>query len=236
MKNIYTIKWITLLLNLIFTLNVTSQSNAERNYSITLDFDIRENNNHTHANYFKQQDEAYYLWLYALNKANEQEFWKTHSPKRLLRNSGPNNSLIFSKIYNDGRLVLDTVRNSLHTEDNDENYNRSGGFLGLRKFLAKFRAKHALKKQNLKGRLPEGCMSFVSTNRKGLKCGVQLAANGSKVKIELRKADQIIKTIVDDKLQKGWNNFEWKRGQYSKGMYALIISVDEHTMSQNVKL
>lgn len=232
MKKITSVRRFTLMAFLFTSLALYSQTDQSLDYKVSLDFEIKENRNHTHSNYFKQQGETYPQWLYTLNKTNEIEFWKNNGPKRLVTNSGSNNSLIFTKTYEDGNVVLDTVRNSLHTGDIEVQRD----FLGIRKFFAGFRAKRSLRKLNLEGNLPEGCMSFVSTNRRGLKCGVQIAKNDSKVKIELRKKDKAIEVLVDGNLKKGWNNFEWKRGQYKKGDYTLIFTVDDHTMSQNVEI
>lgn len=67
--------------------------------------------------------------------------------------------------------------------------------------------------------------------------GIELS-EAAPVKIEIRKADNksVVAVLVDEELEKGVHNFEWKHKNASKGDYFLVYSVQNHNKSQSIKI
>jgi len=154
------------------------------------------------------------------------------NPARIVKNSAGNNSLIFT-INKDGAIRHDTLRNSVHPGE----YGTGGGFLGLKRLFGKWRAKRILNNQNLQGDLPKGAMMWVEAKRWGLKFGVLVPERRADVRVDISTLDgDVIATVVDEPLTKGWNNYKWSRGKFRKGTYRIHVTMDEATLSQNFKM
>ncbi len=218
---------------------------------VTLDSSIKENVDNPFFYYFKEQDNAYINWLYARNLTHEK--WAPHSKGDM--DNGPlaeqNHTLVFT-IKEGKKTRLDTLKNSINPlnhkvtkiasgdyNSNDYDNEESWDFLGLRKQFAKWKVgsiSNMLDERNLDGSLPKGVMSYIEMNRKRLKCGVNITNLKSEVLIQIAdKKGNVISTLVDDELSRGWKEYVWKRGKNKRGKYILMITVDGQKMTQNFK-
>ncbi len=213
---------------------------------ITLDPSIKENADNPFFYYFKEQDKTYIQWLYARNITHHK--WAPNSMGDM--DKGPESELNHTLVFTieDGKETrLDTVVNTINplkhevtkAASDDRDNESSWDFLGLRKQIAKWRAgdiSNMLEEKNLQGNLPKGVMSYIEMNRKRMRCGVQINNLKSNVLIQIAdKKGNIVSTLVDDELSRGWNEFVWKRGKHKKGKYILMITVDDEMMTQNFK-
>jgi len=198
---------------------------------IKLDPNNPVNARHEYIDYFSSQDENYILSLYGINKSHMVDHPDLMNPAKLVKHSEGNNSLIFT-VQKNGESSLDTLRNSLHPHS----IGKAKDFLGIRKLLAKCRVKNNLTISSIDGKLPKGGMTWISPKRKKVKFGILIPNIEAEVKILiLDKKENIISTVVDDVLRKGWNNYEWERGTNPKGKYKIIYIMDGQSMSQKFK-
>ena len=214
--------------------------NLDGDMTITLDRLIEINDKHVMMDKFEANNEEYITWLYYMNVRNNENNRKRNSQKKstkIVRHSGANNSLVFT-IQKGNEISYDTLRNTiLISDDDDDGFDTGGGFLGIKKLFAKWRGLRSYKNQNLQGDLPKGSSVFLSPQRKGLKCGVLVPSKKAKVKIEISdKNGVVVAILVNDNLNKGWNNYKWKRKDNRRGVYKLSVYVDEYMLSQNFRM
>lgn len=206
-----------------------------KNFHIELDASNPINAAHQYIDFFSTQDDNYIKELYANNISNMMDHTDLMNPAKLVKNSDGNNSLVFG-VHRNGEFRLDTLRNTVHPHSigyNDNDYCIVKNVIG--KIRAKF-ATNNLTIKSIEGRLPKGGMAWLSPKRKRIEFGILVPDINAQVSITIKnKAGKVIDTIVDEKLSKGWNNYEWKRGYYPKGKYKITYTMNGQSMSQMFK-
>ena len=227
---------------------LSSQNNAafrqhikslqDSNVIVTIDPNNNVNATHPYIDFFSMQDNNYLGWLYTTNtinmKLNNPKDY--NGPRKILSNSNGNNTIIFQLTQN-GVVSYDTLRNSIHPKIGEEEED-GWDFLGIRKAVTKWRGMDALKDRNIRGDLPKGSMVYIEMNgRKEVEVGVLVASPRSDVTIEIiNKYHQIVATLVDDGLKKGWSGYKWNRGETPRGKYSVKITVDGRSLMQDIKI
>lgn len=206
----------------------------DTNYSVVLNENIKVNANHKYINFFSLQDEEYIKALYQTNLMNMKDHPELMNPAKLVKRSEGNNSLIFT-VYKNGVTYMDTLRNSLHP-NYEVQFDNGGGFLGIKKWFAKMIAKRHISVASIEGRLPKGGMTWLSAKRTKVEFGIFVPDVKAVVTILLQdKNDNTISIIVDEVLAKGWNNYEWTRGEFPKGKYKISYTMNGKSMTQMFK-
>jgi len=213
----------------------------DNNVKVSIDSNNKVNDAHPYIEFFMDQDASYLAWLHTTNTINMQlhNTEDYYGPRRILRNSGGNNTLIFT-LTQDGVTTYDTLRNSIHPNYVGEGKEKEDGWdiFGIRKTIAKWRSMDAIEDKNIRGDLPKGSMIYVSVNgRKEVEIGVLVVAPKSAVTIEIiNNKNQVIKTLVDEGIPKGWAGYKWNRGSSPRGKYEVKVTVDGKSLSQDVKV
>ncbi len=202
-------------------------------YKVELDTTISLNRDHVLSDYIVDQGEDYVEWVYRLNEQRNKSSKKGTFKTNLVNDKGVQNSLVFSLTKN-GEMRYDTLSNmvdiNMHSKPK-----KMGFFRKLWNRITMPNVRNLLDKQDIKGSLPEGCMSWVSVSGSRLKCGVEIIKASSEVTMVLKsKNDEIIHSFAQGTLHRGWNNYKWNRGDHKKGTYILSITVDGQTMTQNI--
>lgn len=216
------------------TYSSSLNSLGDTNYSVELDANLKVNANHKYINFFSLQDAEYIKELYHINLMNMKDHPELMNPAKLVKQSEGNNSLIF-KVHKNGVIYMDTLRNSLHP-DYEVQFDSGGGFLGIKRWFARMLAKKHISVETIEGRLPKGGMTWISAKRKKVEFGIFVPDVKADVTILLQdKNNNTISIIVDKILDKGWNNYEWTRGEFPKGKYKISYTMNGKSMTQMFK-
>lgn len=204
--------------------------NYDIDYSVELDTTISINRDHKLSNYIADQGKDYVEWVYRLN---EQRNKSTAFDANLINDNGDQNTLVFTLTEN-GETTFDTLVNKVNININSKP-KKIGFFRRLWHKIRMPNIRSLINKIDIEGSLPEGCMSWTNVSGSRLKCGVEIVKPSSTVSIFLKDRNkQVVYTFVEGTLHRGWNNYEWNRGDYDKGLYFLEITVDGQTMTQGV--
>jgi len=235
----------------------------ENKMEVSVERAVGNNDAHPYMDLIAQKDDQFIKWLYFINIHNAEEPGSKNDKKIFvetllgetnfetlsdwslnIRDKKAHKAPIVFTIIEEGQMRYATINNIVVIEEKDNANENNDGYsdggwdiFGIRKGIAKLRVKGMLKNQNIQGDLPKGSMSFIDISRNRMKCGVNVPTSSAYVKIDINDLDgNLIATLVDDELRKGWNNYKWVRGDYPKGKYQLSISVDDQTQTQNFKL
>jgi hypothetical protein len=230
---------------------------AENKIEVSIERSAAQNDNHPYMDRIEEQDYQFVKWLYFINIRQAEESSNEENIgvviKKVLGENNFNSKTYWSQVIRDkeehktpitftikeeGQMRYVTINNVVEIEEKFENDHNNDGwdFLGIRKSIAKIRKKGLLKDRDIQGDLPKGSMTFINASRNRLKCGVNVPQSSAYVKIDANDLEgNLIATLVDDELRKGWNNYKWTRGDHPKGKYQLSISVDDQTQNFKVK-
>lgn len=236
MKNTNTcsLRTITLVILMLSYFSMTSQSNKwfadfirkndpNNEIEVAVIKNTGNNSEHPLIDFIVSKDEEFIKWMYFVNK-------KHHNTNNM--NSNEDFSPITYTVTREGVTSIETIDNCVVLETEQE-----WDFLGIRKAIGKIRSLDALEKQNLRGDLPEGAMTWISANKKRLKCGVNVPSTNAHVTIQIKSPKgEVIATLVDDELSKGWSNYKWNRVMRKKSTYELHVTVDGQTMIQDFRI